>query len=42
MPFVTVGTGNTADIQIHYDDHGSGEPIVLIHARESPPTAPRG
>jgi non-heme chloroperoxidase len=31
MPFVNVGTENTADIKIHYNDHGSGEPIVLIH-----------
>jgi non-heme chloroperoxidase len=31
MPFVTVGTENSADIQIHYHDHGSGTPIVLIH-----------
>jgi len=31
MPFVTVGTENTADIDIHYNDHGSGKPIVLIH-----------
>jgi non-heme chloroperoxidase len=31
MPYVTVGTENGADIQIHYNDHGSGKPIVLIH-----------
>ena len=31
MPFVTVGTENTAEIKIHYNDHGSGRPIVLIH-----------
>jgi non-heme chloroperoxidase len=31
MPFVTVGKENGADIQIHYNDHGSGRPIVLIH-----------
>ncbi|MFT3862864.1 MAG: alpha/beta hydrolase [Solirubrobacterales bacterium] len=31
MPYVTVGTENSADIQLHYDDHGSGRPIVLIH-----------
>jgi non-heme chloroperoxidase len=31
MPFVTVGTENSADIEIHYNDHGSGKPIVLIH-----------
>ncbi len=31
MPFVTVGKENSADIQLHYNDHGSGKPIVLIH-----------
>ena len=31
MPFVKVGVENSADIEIHYNDHGSGRPIVLIH-----------
>jgi pimeloyl-ACP methyl ester carboxylesterase len=31
MPYVTVGRQNSAAIQIHYQDHGSGQPIVLIH-----------
>jgi non-heme chloroperoxidase len=31
MPFVKVGVENRADIEIHYRDHGSGRPIVLIH-----------
>lgn len=31
MAFVKVGTENGADIEIHYNDHGSGKPIVLIH-----------
>src|ERR1700726_3474671 len=31
MPFVNVGTENSASIEIHYNDHGSGKPIVLIH-----------
>jgi non-heme chloroperoxidase len=31
VPFVKVGTENSADIEIHYRDHGSGKPIVLIH-----------
>jgi len=31
MPFVKVGTENSADIEIHYRDHGAGKPIVLIH-----------
>jgi non-heme chloroperoxidase len=28
---VTVGTENSASIDIHYEDHGSGQPLVLIH-----------
>jgi non-heme chloroperoxidase len=31
MPHVTVGTENEHDIQIYYEDHGSGQPVVLIH-----------
>ena len=31
MPFVKVGSENSTDIEIHYRDHGSGKPIVLIH-----------
>jgi non-heme chloroperoxidase len=31
MPRITVGKENDQDIQIHYEDHGSGRPIVLIH-----------
>jgi non-heme chloroperoxidase len=31
MPFITVGTENTTDIDLYYEDHGSGQPVVLIH-----------
>jgi non-heme chloroperoxidase len=31
MPMVTVGQENSADIQIYYEDHGVGQPVVLIH-----------
>jgi non-heme chloroperoxidase len=31
MPFVKVGTENSADIEIYYEDHGGGQPVVLIH-----------
>jgi non-heme chloroperoxidase len=31
MPYVTVGTQNSGSIEIHYEDHGSGRPAVLIH-----------
>jgi non-heme chloroperoxidase len=28
---VTVGHENNADIEIYYEDHGSGQPVVLVH-----------
>ncbi|TQK20752.1 peroxiredoxin [Microbacterium sp. SLBN-154] len=31
MAFVTVGTDNSADIQLFYTDQGSGQAVVLIH-----------
>jgi non-heme chloroperoxidase len=31
MPFVKVGSENSADIEIFYEDHGAGQPVVLIH-----------
>jgi non-heme chloroperoxidase len=31
MPFVSVGRENSAELEIHYRDHGSGKPILLIH-----------
>jgi len=31
MPTVTVGQENSAGIEIHYEDHGAGQPVVLIH-----------
>ena len=31
MPRITVGTENAASIKIHYEDHGTGRPVVLIH-----------
>jgi pimeloyl-ACP methyl ester carboxylesterase len=31
MPAVTVGQENNADIEIYYEDHGAGQPVVLIH-----------
>lgn len=31
MPYVTVGKENSGDIQLYYEDHGSGDPLVLIH-----------
>ena len=31
MPTVTVGQENNADVEIYYEDHGAGQPIVLIH-----------
>jgi non-heme chloroperoxidase len=31
MPFVTVGQENSGPIELYYEDHGSGRPVVLIH-----------
>jgi non-heme chloroperoxidase len=31
MPYVTVGTQNGSSIDLYYEDHGSGQPVVLIH-----------
>jgi non-heme chloroperoxidase len=31
MSYVTVGKENATEIRIHYEDHGNGEPIILIH-----------
>jgi pimeloyl-ACP methyl ester carboxylesterase len=30
MPRITVGTENDAPIELHYEDHGGGQPVVLI------------
>jgi non-heme chloroperoxidase len=31
MPFVTVGEENSGSVELYYEDHGSGPPVVLIH-----------
>src|ERR1700720_3672428 len=31
MPHVAVGKENSANIELYYEDHGSGQPVVLIH-----------
>lgn len=31
MAYITVGTENSADVDIFYTDQGSGQPVVLIH-----------
>jgi non-heme chloroperoxidase len=31
MPYVNVGTENSGNIDIYYEDHGEGKPVVLIH-----------
>jgi non-heme chloroperoxidase len=31
MPYVTVGKENSGSIDLYYEDHGSGKPVVLIH-----------
>src|SRR3954453_6884949 len=31
MPHVVVGTENGTDIELYYEDHGAGQPVLLIH-----------
>lgn len=31
MAYITVGTENSADIELYYTDQGEGQPVVLIH-----------
>ena len=31
MATITVGTENSAPVELYYEDHGSGQPVVLIH-----------
>jgi non-heme chloroperoxidase len=31
MPYLTVGKEVSGDIELYYEDHGSGQPVVLIH-----------
>jgi non-heme chloroperoxidase len=31
MPFVNVGKENSGTIDLYYEDHGAGKPVILIH-----------
>jgi pimeloyl-ACP methyl ester carboxylesterase len=31
MPYITVGEENSGNIDLYYEDHGTGKPVVLIH-----------
>ena len=31
MPYISVGKENSGNIDLYYEDHGSGKPVVLIH-----------
>ena len=31
MPYVHVGQENSGEIDLYYEDHGAGDPVVLIH-----------
>jgi non-heme chloroperoxidase len=31
MPYITVGDENSGSIELYYEDHGSGRPVILIH-----------
>ena len=31
MPYITVGNENSGNIDLYYEDHGVGHPVILIH-----------
>jgi non-heme chloroperoxidase len=31
MSYVSVGKENSSDVKLYYEDHGSGNPVILIH-----------
>jgi non-heme chloroperoxidase len=31
VPYVSVGQENSGNIELYYEDHGAGQPVVLIH-----------
>jgi pimeloyl-ACP methyl ester carboxylesterase len=31
MGYITVGTENSTPVELYYEDHGTGQPLVLIH-----------
>jgi len=31
MAYVTIGKTNSEDLELYYEDHGSGKPVILIH-----------
>lgn len=31
MPYISVGQENSGSVDLYYEDHGSGRPVVLIH-----------
>jgi hypothetical protein len=31
MPYATVGKENSRNVDLYCEDHGSGDPIILIH-----------
>ena len=32
MPYVMVGKETSGGIELYYEDHGRGDPVVLIHS----------
>jgi len=35
MPYIKVGQENSGSIELFYEDHGAGRPVVLIHGYRS-------
>jgi non-heme chloroperoxidase len=31
MPYIAVGEETSSNVELHYEDHGEGQPVILIH-----------
>src|ERR1039457_7525506 len=31
MPYISIGQENSGSIDLYYEDHGTGKPVVLVH-----------
>jgi pimeloyl-ACP methyl ester carboxylesterase len=31
MPYINVGKENSGPVDLYYEDHGEGKPVVLVH-----------
>jgi non-heme chloroperoxidase len=31
MPYMNIGEENSGTVELYYEDHGTGQPVILIH-----------